>query len=91
VARMVRKQIYIAPEQDALLKRRARELGLTESTLIRQGLEQVGRQPTVPPDEQAWEDELAFIRRRAGLPAVGGSRRWTREELYAERVDRVSR
>ena len=87
---MVRKQIYIAPEQDALLKRRARELGLTESTLIRQGLEQVGRQPTVSPDDRAWEDELAFIRRRAALPG-GGSRHWTREELYAERVDRVSR
>jgi hypothetical protein len=33
--RMVRKQVYIEPEQDALLKRRAAQLGVTEAELIR--------------------------------------------------------
>ena len=33
--RMVRKQIYLDPEQAARLKRRAKELGVSEADLIR--------------------------------------------------------
>ena len=37
MARMVRKQVYLEARQDAWLKRRAAELGVTEAELIRRG------------------------------------------------------
>lgn len=37
-------------------------------------------------NSKAWEEELAFIRERSNLPAVGGQRIWTRDELYAGRL-----
>ncbi len=36
---MIRKQLYIDPLQDALLKRKAQELGLSEAELVRRALE----------------------------------------------------
>jgi hypothetical protein len=88
MARMIRKQVYLDPAQDALLKRQARELGLTESELIRRGIEQLARGAGPVRDDQAWLDELAFIRGRAALPELAGRRTWTRVEIYAPRSDR---
>lgn len=92
MARMVRKQIYIEREQDRLLKRRAKELGVTESDLIRRGIDQVDRTHAgLPLDRAAWDDELTFIRERARIQALGRTRGWTREEIYEERLERLSR
>lgn len=92
MGRMVRKQVYIEQEHDELLKRRAAELGMTESELIRRGIEGIGRKAaSAPLDEAAWQEELAFIEERARtLPATGPSseRRWAREEMYEERWTR---
>jgi len=87
MSRMVRKQIYIEPKQEKLLKQRARELGVSEAELIRQGIDQVSHVlAALPLDREAWQDELAFIRKRArSQKALGGQRSWTREELYEER------
>ena len=90
--RMVRKQVYIEPEQDRLLKRRARELGVTESDLIRSGIDQVDRaRAGLPLDRVAWEEELTFIRERARVQELGRTRGWTREGLFQERLERLSR
>jgi hypothetical protein len=85
---MIRKQIYLHAEQEALLKRCAEALGISEAEMIRRCLDDVQRY-TVPPlaDQQAWQDELAFLHRRAErLEAQPQPRTWTREELYAERT-----
>lgn len=37
MGKMVRKQVYIEQRQEAILKRRAAQLGVTEAELIRQG------------------------------------------------------
>jgi hypothetical protein len=88
---MIRKQIYIGPEQDVVLKQWARDLGLSEAELIRRCLSGLGRRVAqAPVDSRAWEDELAFVHARAQtLPAQDGKRSWTREELYEERIARV--
>jgi CO/xanthine dehydrogenase Mo-binding subunit len=88
---MIRKQIYIDPAQDVLLKQRARALGVSEAELIRRCLTDIGRSAVdIPVDWRAWEDELAFIQERAqSQPAREGRRGWTREELYEERVTRL--
>jgi Ribbon-helix-helix protein, copG family len=36
---MIRKQLYIDPQQDAALKRKARDLGLSEAELVRRALD----------------------------------------------------
>lgn len=73
MAPMVRKQVYIGQEQDTLLKRQAHELGVTESRLIREGIDRVAAVPPAHPlDRRPWEAELAFLRARASLPAPHG-------------------
>jgi hypothetical protein len=92
--RMVRKQIYIESEQDARLKERARELGLTESEVIRRAIDEalsgtLRRSRAI----EAWDAALEFARARVNLPGAGsgGGRGWTREELYDERPKYLSR
>lgn len=87
---MVRKQLYITRAQDALLKRRARELGRTESELMRQAIESSWADPGMEA-ETAWAAELAFMKERSRLPWCGTGRNWTREELYEDRIGRISR
>jgi predicted ATP-grasp superfamily ATP-dependent carboligase len=94
MTRMVRKQVYITPEDDELLKRRARELEVTESEVIRRAIEQAVRTADKRQrDIRAWEESVAFMRSRAKLPiaGIGGDRGWTREELYDERPKYLSR
>ncbi len=92
MGRMVRKQVYLASGQHELLKRRARELDVPQSELIRRGIEQVGRSAQAESfDEKAWRQELAFIRRRARMRARGRGRQWTREELHDREAGRLSR
>jgi hypothetical protein len=89
---MVRKQIYIRPEQEEMLKRRSKELGISEAALIRRGIEQVSQtEPSLPPDLQAWEEEQEFIRERMKMIVPQTGRSWTREELYEDRFERYTR
>jgi hypothetical protein len=82
---MVRKQVYIKPEHERLLKHRARELGVSEAELIRQGIDRLSNVSVgLPLDEAAWEEELAFTRERAQIPSLERPRNWTRDELYEE-------
>ena len=41
MARMIRKQVYIREDQDSRLKRASKELGVSESALVRSGLDKV--------------------------------------------------
>ena len=91
MTRMVRKQIYIEREQEAFLKRRAQQLGVSEAELVR---EAIARAASVPigavPDLRAWEEERSFIERARCLDAPQTGRTWTRDELYEERLQRFS-
>ncbi|MGD2158378.1 MAG: hypothetical protein PVG14_08360 [Anaerolineales bacterium] len=86
---MVRKQVYIEPRQDKLLKRWAEETGETEAEIFRQALDRWFTSEQQRREAQsAWEQVLAFIQDRANLGSVSGGRSWTREELYEERLNR---
>jgi hypothetical protein len=89
---MVRKQIYIEPQQEELLKQAAAETGMTEAEIIRQALdlwdEHVARRRRA---QEAWEEERAFIESLIAQGPVPGRRTWTREELYEERLSRYGR
>ena len=86
---MVRKQVYIEPRQNELLKQWAAETGRTEAEIFRQALdhwmvsEKQRREAQV-----AWEQVVAFVDERLSKGLVPGQRTWTREELYKERLNR---
>jgi len=92
MGRMVRKQIYIEPEQDKTLKERAKALGVSEAELIRRRITDPGRGvASYPTRPEAWEEELRSIVERSRLADLKKTRGWTRDELYEERIGRFSR
>ncbi len=89
---MVRKQVYIEPRQDELLKQWAEETGRTEAEIFRQALDHLlASEQRRREAEAAWEEEYAFIEARAAQGPVPGGRTWTREDLYEERLSRYGR
>jgi len=88
---MVRKQIYIYRRQDLLLKRLARQRGVSEAEIIRQALNREAEQnvPVIQHrDRSAWEATLKFVEERKKLGIVGELIRWNRQEIYEERESR---
>jgi hypothetical protein len=77
---MVRKQIYINPHQDKLLKRLARQTHQTEAAIIRTAIEDYAQQSAKR--KEAWRQIEATIAQRMKLPAVESGRSWKREDLY---------
>jgi len=80
---MVRKQVYIEPRHERLLKTRAKQLGVTEAELIRRSLEQTLTAPgIVRSDSKAWGAFMRSVRRRMRLRVAPAPRTWTRDDLY---------
>ena len=88
MSQLVRKQVYIEPRHETILKRATAETGLSEAEIIRQAIdlwqEQVAERKRA---RQLWIKERAFIESWAALGAVSGGRSWTRDELYEERLE----
>lgn len=83
MTRMVRKQVYIEPRQEALLKRLVRETGATEAEIIRQAIDHQTKTFLFPRrDLSAWQEERDFISRLIQQGPLPGGRRWRREDLY---------
>ncbi|RMD66035.1 hypothetical protein D6833_02000 [Candidatus Parcubacteria bacterium] len=83
MATKVRKQVYIEPRQEAILKQLGKEQGLTEAEIIRRAIDQFTRALHFPwRDLAAWEKERAFILRLIEEGPVPGKRTWRREDLY---------
>ncbi len=101
MSRMVRKQIYIEEEQDAVLREVAEEYGISQAELIRQALEReivVRRRVSIRyPDamrKKALEELKRFSESRKSLETevpAGEGRGWTRSEIYEEREGRYDR
>ncbi len=74
---MVRKQFYVEPRQDALLKQQAKDLGITEAELVREALDAYAGEGVTPRlDPAAWQREKAFIEARAGKVSVAARDTW---------------
>ena len=89
----IRKQIYLEKKHDQQLKRLAEARGVSEAEVIRQALERQAstavERPT-PPDPQAWaiaHQKMLALQALGALP-MDEERRWTRDELYDERLSR---
>lgn len=79
----IRKQIYIEPEQEVLLKLLVQETGSTEAAIVRQALAQYTQSLQMPQrDLRAWEQERLFIQNAIAQGAIPGHRTWQRQDLY---------
>lgn len=88
--RMIRKQIQLTPELEEALKRKAEELGLSQSELVREYIDKGMQQPTEAERKKAREELIASMEERAKMKVPQTGRRWTRDELYEERLERYS-
>ncbi len=86
--KMVRKQIYLLPQQELKLKALAQQQLTTEADLIRQAVEAFLSQPMpngikhLPPDEVAWQEILASFEETRHRSISGEPHHWTREDYY---------
>src|SRR5438309_10145624 len=86
-ARMIRKQIYIEPRQETVLKEKAERWQMSEAEIIRHAIDQLEQAP--PPHEvrmRAWAKLKAFADERGRMDVPPEPRSWTRDELYEERL-----
>ena len=79
----IRKQIYVEADQNALLKRLAKQTGMTEAEIIRQAIDHQMHLLRFPRRNlQAWQAERAFIQQMMERGSATGERTWRRETLY---------
>lgn len=91
----VRKQIYLRRNQEERLKFLAGSRGSSEAELIREALDlhlgQLQEEYVASwTDPDAWENALAFMDaiRKDGIRPGLSRRKYSRDELYQERLDR---
>ncbi len=92
---MVRKQLYIAEDQERRLKRRARALGVSEAELVRRALEAALTDEAAalprPDRDETVAGLLATIERIARRSAFPAAWKFSRHEAYSERERRLGR
>jgi len=79
---MVRKQLNITEELDCALAERARELGVSQSEVVRIAMERFVVESEAERRERAWEDLERHWREADERGAHSGGSRPTREELH---------
>ena len=79
---MVRKQVYLDADQEAVLKAVARELGTTEAELIRRALDRALREPGGLLSTAAFNEFLSYAADRDRMTVKSGPRTWHRDDLY---------
>ena len=92
---MIRKQVYLDHRHERMLKRRARQRGVTEAAIIREALDRVEvgtsrvSRRSSSLDPAAGQKALVFMRSLAARRSQGtAGRTWTREALYEDRIGR---
>ena len=93
MGRMIRKQIYIEPRQEAFLKRLAEAQGVSEAELIRRAIDGQMAQSKAPQPEPstktAWDEAYQFVLDLIAQGPIENARRdWTREDLYEDCIGR---
>lgn len=97
MGKMIRKQIYIDPEQDARLKTAAKSRGISQAKLIRLALNSYIDPDTgnglASPDND-WQEVMRKMREGHYAKVFEASFTddepiWDRESLYAERISRL--
>jgi len=89
---LLRKQIYIHKRQQILLKRLAKERGISEAEIIRQAIDREAANAIPVPtyaNQDSWDEALAFMRSLANRrDQFREPLHWNLTELYEERLNR---
>ena len=89
---MIRKQLYITPEQERALKERARREGLTEAEIVREALDhhlQYKAGPVIAQHRRkALEDLMAITDEIADRHRLPRGYTFSREDVYSQRERR---
>jgi hypothetical protein len=84
MARMVRKQLYIAPEHEEKLKHIAEALGVTEAEVVRRALAGLSLPPHNPSAAE-WQEALDTLERLLHrVPPAAESPGWSRADTYRD-------
>ena len=79
----IRKQIYLDPRQNEMLKLSSQRLGVSEAEIIRQAIvAQTGRMVASRKNLAAWKNERKFLQMLLEQGSIAGGRIWKREDLY---------
>lgn len=81
-ARMIRKQLYITREQERSLKRKARELGVSEAELVRRALDNFDGDAVARTSHGSVDELIEITRRLAAKHRLPAGYRFDRDELY---------
>lgn len=80
---LIRKQIYLEPDQNSALKQLASQSGVSEAELIRAAIDQhLHTVRPVRPDLSVWDEEFSFLQHLMEQPLPPAARTWRRDELY---------
>ncbi|NNJ11670.1 ribbon-helix-helix domain-containing protein [Chloroflexales bacterium ZM16-3] len=83
MATKIRKQIYLEPAQETMLKRIAGATGVPEAEIIRQAIDRhIQRVQVSRRDRRAWAAERDYLAQLVAAGPVAGARAWRREDLY---------
>ncbi len=75
----IRKQIYLDSQQNEMLKRTSRRLGISEAEIIRQAIvAQTGQITIGRKNLVAWKKERQFLQALLEQGSVTGGRTWKR-------------
>lgn len=93
MARRIRKQIYIHFDTDRFLVQRSRDLGVSQSEVVRQTLRDAERAAEERTRMEALNDLLTYIRehRMSNTASTSPGWKFDREELYEERMNQIIR
>jgi len=79
----IRKQIYLDPQQNEMLKQASQRLSISEAEVIRQAIiAQTSRAIPGKKNLAAWKKEKQFLQALLDQGGVAGKRTWKREDLY---------
>ncbi|MBI5230950.1 MAG: type II toxin-antitoxin system VapB family antitoxin [Coriobacteriales bacterium] len=84
MGRMVRKQLYLDAEIDARLARAADERGVSQAEVVREALDEYLARLESGRGDTEWLHEMWRDADRYGIGS--GGRKWTRDELYDDRI-----
>ena len=94
MAQMIRKQIYIEPRHDRMLKLQALRRGRSEAEIVREALDCIPHAGPAARDRDIYDEEaanqaVAFMKSLASRRTKGvRGRGWTRDQLHIERIGR---
>jgi Zn-dependent peptidase ImmA (M78 family) len=91
MSQMVRKQIYLYKQQEAMLRRVAEARGVSEAEVIRQALDQVfvsGSDKITGSEKSPLDEFIEFA--RSNQKRTGKPYKWNRQDAYEERERKLT-